>query len=157
MVQSELKFFAVDWTPEELANLVDNMIQNLATLSWPNLLLRALAVYYVDGAERIASGASKKSIELQMQSCSTRLIYSAILFSFRMLCCFYLEEFVVALRTPRKVRNFPPKSEAVQKYSPAPLHGDNSKHAARAPLRSTVPRQLIDFFTYFMILMRKRS
>ena len=81
MVQSELKFFAVDWTPEELANLVDNMIQNLATLSWPNLLLRALAVYYVDGAERIASGASKKSIELQMQSCSTRLIYSAILFS----------------------------------------------------------------------------
>ena len=81
MVQSELKFFAVDWTPEELANLVDNMIQNLATLSWLNLLLRALAVYYVDGAERIASGASKKSIELQMQSCSTRLIYSAILFS----------------------------------------------------------------------------
>ena len=81
MVQSELKFFAVDWTPEELANLVDNMIQNLATLRWLNLLLRALAVYYVDGAERIASGASKKSIELQMQSCSTRLIYSAILFS----------------------------------------------------------------------------
>ena len=64
MVQSELKFVAVDWTPEELANLVDNMIQNLATLSWLNLLLRALAVYYVDGAERIASGASKKSIEL---------------------------------------------------------------------------------------------
>ena len=81
MVQSELKFFAVDWTPEELANLVDNMIQNLATLRWLNLLLRALAVYYVDGAERIASGASKKSIELQMQSCSTRLIYSAILLS----------------------------------------------------------------------------
>lgn len=81
MVQSELKFVAVDWTPEELANLVDNMIQNLATLRWLNLLLRALAVYYVDGAERIASGASKKSIELQMQSCSTRLIYSAILFS----------------------------------------------------------------------------
>ena len=81
MVQSELKVVSVDWTPEELANLVDNMIQNLATLRWLNLLLRALAVYYVDGAERIASGASKKSIELQMQSCSTRLIYSAILFS----------------------------------------------------------------------------
>ena len=81
MVQSELKFFAVDWTPEELGNLVDNMIQNLATLRWLNLLLRALAVYYVDGAERIASGASKKSIELQMQSYSTRLIYSAIPFS----------------------------------------------------------------------------
>ena len=81
MAQTELKVVAVDWKPEELANLVDNMIQNLAILSWLNLLLRALAVYYVDGAERIASGASKKSIELQMQSYSTRLIYSAILFS----------------------------------------------------------------------------
>ena len=52
MAQTELKVVAVDWTPEELANLADNMIQNLATLSWLNLLLRALAVYYVDGAER---------------------------------------------------------------------------------------------------------
>ena len=151
MAQTELKVVAVDWKPEELANLVDNMIQTLGTLSWPNLLLRALAVYYVDGAERIASGAFKKSIELQMQSYSTRLIYSAIPFSF--VCSFYLiyhrkvVQFVVALRTPRKVRNFPPKSEAVQKYSPAPLHGDYSKYSAttsgRAPLRSTVPRQLI--------------
>ena len=91
-------------------------------------------------AERIASGASKKSIELQMQSCSTRLIYSAILFSSYAMLFLPVAQFVVALRTPRKVRNFPPKSEAVQKYSPAPLHGDNSKYAARAPLRSTVPR-----------------
>ena len=81
MAQTELKVVAVDWTPEELANLADNTIQNLATLSWLNLLLRALAVYYVDGAERIASGASKKSIELQaILLDSTHLFCNSILF-----------------------------------------------------------------------------
>ena len=114
MAQTELKVVAVDWTPEELANLADNMIQNLATLSWLNLLLRALVVYYVDGAERIASGASKKSIELQMQSCSTRLIYSAILFSsYAML--FLSGAICCGFANPKEGSQLPPKIRSSSK------------------------------------------
>ena len=122
MAQTELKVVAVDWTLEELANLVDNMIQNLATLSWLNLLLRALAVYYVDGAERIASGASKKSIELQMQSCSTRLIYSAILFSSYAMLFFFIWSNLLWLCEPQgRFATSPQNPKQFKKYSPARL------------------------------------
>ena len=134
-MQTELKVVVVDWPPEELAKFADSLIQTSATSSWLNLLLRALALYCVDDMKRIASGVSKKSIELQMNPTrldSTHLFCNSILFvscfiAAKLLNLLWLCEpqgrFATSPQNPKQFKNIRQRLSTVtiQKYSPAPV------------------------------------